>query len=162
MSDSASDSIVPSPAETDALLNAVTEQLDWDIFDSEDRMLLQQMVESLADARPKIRLRLIRAFGDIGEPATPVLIEALSGHPDPVVRRASGQALSLIADPEAVAPLIQALLRDQDPIVHKTVMGALIRIGEAAVPSLQAVLELPEVPDRVRSQVDWVLSRIRV
>lgn len=153
---------MPSPAETDALLKALTEQLDWDIFDSEDQTLLQQMVESLADARRKIRLRLIRAFGDIGEPATSVLIEALSGHPDPVVRRAAGQALSLIADPEAVTPLIQALLQDPDPIVHKTVMGSLIRIGEAAVPSLQAVLGLPEVPERVKSQVNWVLSRIRV
>jgi bilin biosynthesis protein len=157
---SESDSSVLSQAETDALLEAVSEQLDLDRFDPTNHQLLKQMVESLGDTRGLIRLSFAEALGDIGEPATPFLIEALSHHPNPVVRRAAGKTLTLIADPKAVPTLVHALLHDDDTVVKGSVVGALARTGAAAVPALLAILASSDYPESAKGHAAWALSFI--
>lgn len=149
-----------SEAETDALLAAVSQQLDLDCFDPEDQGLLQQMVESLGDRRGMVRLSFAEALGEVGEPATPFLLAALSGHENPVVRRAAGKTLTIISDPKAVPTLVRALLHDPDTVVKGSVIGALARTGEAAVPALLEVLASKEYPESAKGHAAWALSFI--
>ena len=83
----------PDPIETEQLLEQINEQLAQETFDLKDTVLLQKMVEALADRRGIIRLGFVEAFGKIGKPVTPFLSEALANHPNPVVRRSAGKGL---------------------------------------------------------------------
>ena len=82
------------PAETDALLQTVREQIALQTFNPNDSELLKQMVESMGDSRGMVRLSFAEIIGGIGKPATPFLLEALENHPNPVVRRASAKTLT--------------------------------------------------------------------
>jgi bilin biosynthesis protein len=149
-----------SQAETDALLEAVSSQLDQDTFNPNDQQLLKQMVESLGDSRGMVRLSFAEALGDIGKPATPFLLDALANHPNPVVRRASAKTLTLIADPQAVPTLVNALLNDEDTVVKGSAIGALARTGEAAVPALLEILASPNHPESTKGHATWALAFI--
>ncbi len=129
-----------SQTETDALLKAVSEQLNLNTFNPNDQQILKQMVESLGDSRGMVRLSFAEALGKIGKPVTPLLLEAVTNHPNPVVRRASAKTLTLIADPKAVPTLVNTLLNDQDTVVKNSCVGALARTGEAVVPALLEIL----------------------
>lgn len=149
-----------SPEETESLLHKVNEQLVTETFDKNDRLLLKQMVESLGDSRGMIRLGFAEALGKVGQPAVPFLLEALSNHTDPVVRRAAGKTLTLIADPSAVPVLINALLYDEDTVVKGSAVGALARTGEAAVPALLDILASSEHPESIKGHAAWALAFI--
>lgn len=147
-------------AETDALLEKVSEQVDLEIFDPHDEELLKDLVERLGDPRGLIRLRVATTLGEIGEPATPFLIDALANHQNVVVRRAAGKTLTIIADPRAVPTLVHALLNDEDTVVQGSAVGALARMGEASVPLLLEILGSPEHSESTKGQVAWALSFI--
>lgn len=149
---------IKSPAETEVLLETVRQQLNSDTFDFNDRQLLKQMVESLGDTRGMIRLGFAEALGEVGKPAVPFLVEALSHHANVVVRRAAAKTLTLIADPVAVSPLIDALLTDEDTVVKSSAVGALASIGEAAVPALLEILNSPELPESTKGHASWALA----
>ncbi len=149
-----------SQAETDALLEAVSEQLDLETFDTNDHQLLKQMVECLGDSRGMVRLRVAETLGEIGESATPFLLAALANHPNVVVRRASAKTLTIIADPTAVPDLVHALLNDEDTVVKGSSVGALARTGEAAVPLLLDILASPEHPESTKGHAAWALAFI--
>ena len=151
---------VLDPTETDALLEAVSQQLDSESFDPNDQQVLRQMVESLGDKRGLIRLSFAEALGDIGKPAIPFLLEALANHPNVVVRRASGKTLTLIADPRAVPTLVNSLLNDEDTVVRGSVVGALARTGEASVPALLKILASPEYTEASKGLATWALAFI--
>lgn len=157
---SPSEAVLLSPGEADALLEAVSQQLDLDQFDPNDHRLLRQMVEALGDSRGMTRLSFAETLGEIGEPATPFLLHALSHHPNAVVRRAAGKTLTIISDPTAVPTLVQVLLHDEDTVVKGSVMGALARTGEAAVPALLNVLAASEYPESAKGHAAWALSFI--
>ncbi|MGK7875696.1 MAG: HEAT repeat domain-containing protein [Xenococcaceae cyanobacterium] len=157
---SGGDPIRLSQAETDALLGAVNKQIALDTFDSNDHQLLKRMVESLGDSRGMVRLGFAEALGEIGEPATPFLLEALAHHPNPVVRRACAKSLTIIADPKAIPTLIDALLNDEDTVVKGSSVGALARMGEAAVPELLEILASPESPESTKGHAAWALAFI--
>lgn len=147
-------------AETDALLEKVNEQVDLEIFDPHDRELLKDLVERLGDPRGITRLRVATTLGEIGESATPFLIDALANHQNVVVRRAAGKTLTIIADPRAVPALVHALLNDEDTVVQGSAVGALARMGEASVPVLLEILGSPEHPESTKGHVAWALSFI--
>ncbi|MGL5064733.1 MAG: HEAT repeat domain-containing protein [Microcoleus sp.] len=147
-------------AETDALLQKVTEQIDLDTFDVSDADILRRLVESLGDTRGMTRLRCAETLAEIGEAATPFLLDALANHVNPVVRRAAAKTLTLIADPTAVPNLIHALLNDGDTVVKGSSIGALARIGEPAVQPLLDILSSTNVPESTIGHAAWALAFI--
>ncbi|ACK73784.1 HEAT domain containing protein (plasmid) [Gloeothece citriformis PCC 7424] len=146
--------------ETEALLKTVNYQVATQTFDSGDRQLIAQMVESLGDSRGMVRLGFAEALGQVGKPAVPFLLEALAHHPNPVVRRAAAKTLTLIGDPSAVPNLINALLHDEDTVVKSSAVGALAKTGEAAVPPLLEILVSKEHPESTKGHAAWALAFI--
>ncbi|MEI1374333.1 HEAT repeat domain-containing protein [Nostoc sp. UHCC 0926] len=157
---SGEDSLNLSQAETDALFAAVSEQLGLNTFNHDDQDLLKQMIESMGDSRGMVRLSFAEALGKIGKPATPLLMEAVANHPNPVVRRASTKTLTLIADPIAIPTLVKALLNDEDTVVKASSVGALAKIGKAAVPALLKILASSEYPESAKGYAVWALGFI--
>lgn len=149
-------------AETDTLLQTVREQLSLNTFDTNDRQVIQQMIECLGDSRGMTRLGFAESLGQVGKPAVPQLLEALAHHENVVVRRAAAKTLTLIADPEAVPHLIHALLNDEDTVVKGSSVGALAKTGEAAVPALLEILASPEHPESTKGHAAWALAFIGV
>ncbi len=128
------------PAQTDALLEVVTQQITLLTFDENDEEMLERLVCGLADPREEMQVALARTFGEIGEAATGILVAGLLGHPIALARRGCGRSLALVRDPDAIPGLIQALLRDSDPRVKSAVASALVAIGAEAVPALLEVV----------------------
>jgi bilin biosynthesis protein len=146
--------------EVDDFLAVVRQEVAEQRFDNRDSERLQRLVECLGDSRGMVRLGFADTLGKIGQPATPFLIETLLNHANPVVRRASAKTLTLIADPETVSPLVQALLHDEDTVVKGSAVGALARIGEASVPVLLEILASPEQPESTKGHAAWALAFI--
>ncbi|NDJ34272.1 MAG: HEAT repeat domain-containing protein [Chloroflexi bacterium] len=115
------------------------------------RLLVASLTE--ASKRPAAIQRLI----EIGEPAVPSLLDALS-HRSRHVRDAAAYTLGKIGSRAAVFPLI-AVLRDPEPAVRKIAAYALGAIEDVrALPALIALLR-----DRDNQVVDaavYALSRI--
>jgi bilin biosynthesis protein len=149
-----------SPTETDALLETVIAQLEEKTLDKDDRRLLAQMIDGLGDKRGMVRLSFAEALGQVGQPAVPLLLDALGNHEDVVVRRAAGKTLTIISDPIAVPHLICALLNDPDTVVKGSVIGALAKTGKASVPALLDILASPDYPETAKGHAAWALSFI--
>lgn len=143
----------------DRLLEEIRSQIGAGTFAPEDA-LIQQMVEYLGDTRGMVRLGFAESIGELGRRATPFLRAAVAGHSNVVVRRAAGKTLTLIADPDAVPTLVQALLTDEDTVVKGSVVGALARTGEAAVPALLEILASETYPESAKGHAAWALSFI--
>jgi bilin biosynthesis protein len=146
--------------ENDALLGRVDEQITLDTLNIADRSLLARLVEGLGDPRGLVRLRFAETLGEIGEVATPFLIEALANHSNVVVRRAAAKTLTIIADPAAVPTLLHAFLNDEDTVVKGSSAGALARTGEASVPALLNILASTEYPEDIKGHAAWALAFI--
>lgn len=157
---SGGNSMPPSQEQTDALLEAVKEQMDLDTFNPNDQQLLKRLVECLGDSRGLTRMRVAETLGQIGELATPFLLDALAHHPNVVVRRASAKTLTIIADPKAVPILVNSFLHDEDTVVQGSSVGALARIGEAAVPSLLEILASSDSSENTKGHAAWALAFI--
>lgn len=149
---------VAARADNDVLLARVQAELAEDRFDVGDRQLIQRMVAGLGDGRGLTRLGFAEALGVIGKPASADVRAALLHHPDPVVRRASGKTLTLIADPEAVPDLIQSLVTDDDTVVKGSAAGALAATGKPAIAPLLKILGDPERPQDIKGHASWALS----
>ncbi|KAB8333217.1 HEAT repeat domain-containing protein [Scytonema tolypothrichoides VB-61278] len=152
--------VPPSQDATDALLEAVKEQMDLDTFNPNDHELLKNLIESLGDSRGLVRMRVAETLGQIGELATPFLLEALAHHPNVVVRRASAKTLTIIADPKAVPVLVNSFLNDEDTVVQGSSVGALARTGEAAVPALLEILADSNTSENTKGHAAWALAFI--
>ena len=148
--------------QTDNLLERVAEEITLKTFDFHDQQLLQSLVECLGDTRGMTRLRAAQTLGEIGQPATPVLLEALANHSDVVVRRAAAKTLTLIADPQAIPQLVESFLHDEDTVVQGSSVGALARMGAAGVPPLLDILGAPDVPESAKGHAAWALSFIGI
>ena len=81
-------------------------------------------------------------------------------HSNEVIRRAAAKTLTLIADPNAVPYLIQALLNDEDKVVQGSSIGALARTGEAAVTPLLEILAAPDSTESHKGHAAWALAFI--
>ena len=151
----------PTPDATEHFVEQINEQLSQGIFDTENSQLLEGMVEALADQRGLVRLSLVEAFGKIGQPAIPFLVEALTHHSNPVVRRSSAKALAKIRQPDTISHLIGAMVKDEDTVVRSSAAGALAGIGSAALPALLEVIA-GEYPEPVKGQATWAIARAGV
>ncbi|WP_036477591.1 HEAT repeat domain-containing protein [Myxosarcina sp. GI1] len=149
-----------SPEETDRLLVKVKQQLAEDTFDTSDRALITQMVESMGDKRGLVRLNFAESLGKVGKPAVPSLLDALANHQNVVVRRAAAKTLTLISDPTAVPHLVRALLTDEDPVVKGSTVGALAQTGEVSATPLLKVLSSPDSPESTKGLAAWGLAFI--
>lgn len=109
-----------------------------------------------------VRLGFAEALGKIGTSATPLLLDGLANHPNPVVRRACAKTLTLICDPTTVPHLIYALLNDEDTVVKGSAVGALAKNGETSVPPLLEILAAPEHPESTKGHAAWALGFIGV
>lgn len=128
------------PAQTDALLEVVTQQITLLTFDEGDEEVLGRLVVALADPRDGVQERLAATFGEIGEAATGILVRGLREHPIAMARRGCGRSLARIMDPFAVPGLILALVEDGDVRVKSAAASALVAIGPDAVSGLIEVV----------------------
>ena len=124
----------------DRLIDHVNSQIELLAFDNPEPFMLRQMVQCLADPRRSTRLSLVESLSQIGELATPFLLEGITNHADSVVRRACCNALTNIGDPESVPGLTKALTTDPDIGVKSAAAGALAKVGAPAFDSLRGVL----------------------
>ena len=143
---------------TDQLIDYVNNQIELLAFDDPEPFLLRQMVESLADPRRATRLNLVESFSQIGEPATPFLLEGITHHSESVVRRACCNALTNIGDPESVPGLIKALTHDPDIGVKSAAAGALAKIGAPAFDSLRDVLASENASESCKGHAAWAVA----
>ena len=146
-------------SENDALIQHVIEQITLGTFEPTDQVL-KQLVEGLGDPRGLMRLRFAETLGEIGEPATPFLVEALANHSDVTVRRAAAKTLTIVSDPIAVPDLLHAFLNDADTVVRSSSAGALARTGAPAVPALLDILASTDQPEDIKGHAAWALAFI--
>ncbi len=145
-------------AQVDRLIDYVDEQIELLALDTPAPDLLRQMVESLADERQRSRIRLIESFVEIGEPATPFLLDGIANHPNPVVRKACCNALTNIGDPLSVPGLIAALVNDANIGVKSSAAAALAKIGEPAFESLRGVLASETADEACKGHAAWAIA----
>ncbi len=157
ISTSRSPTLLTQP-ETDALLLSAKTQLAAGTFDSADKRLLVQLVESFGDPRGMVRLGFAEVLAEVGKAATPALIEGLAHHTDPRVRRACAKTMTLIADQTAIPTLVHSLLHDTDTVVQGSVVGALAVMGKEAAPVLLEIIASPKYPDSSKGLATWGLS----
>jgi bilin biosynthesis protein len=151
--------LTPAQIATDELLRTVNKAMAMHEFDDNDTVVLQRIItEGLSDTRGVIRLRAAETLGEIGEAATPQLIEALLHNPNVTIRRAAAKTIALIEDPSAVPALLHAFLHDEDTVVHGSSVGALARIGEVSVPALLEIIADPQNPETTKGHAAWALS----
>ena len=147
------------PNQTDALLEVVTQQITLLTFDETDEDMLMQLVNCLADPREIVQTQLSNTFGEIGEAATFILLNALANHPISLVRRGCGRSIAKIRDPEAVPGLIQSLIQDPDPRVKSAVSSALVAIGSASVPALLELIA-SDIGTAETGHAAWALAHM--
>ena len=144
----------------DILIQRVNDQISFGTFDHCDRQMMIKLIEGLGDLRGLVRLKFAEALGEIGEPSTPFLIEALTNDQNATVRRAAAKTMTIIADPIAVPTLINSFLNDPDTVVRSSSAGALARTGEASVTALLDILGSPNQPQDTKGHAAWALAFI--
>jgi bilin biosynthesis protein len=152
--------LTPAQIETDTFLQLVTDQISFDEFDNNQDTIQRVIVEGLGDTRGMVRLRAAQVLGEVGQPATALLIEAIAHHPNVTIRRAVAKTMALIEDPDSVPALLQAFLTDEDTVVHGSSVGALARIGSVAVPALLKIVADPNSPETTKGHASWALAFI--
>lgn len=153
-----SPAVAASQAQVDRLIEHINEQIELLALDNPDPAFLRQMIQSLVDSRRATRLRLIELLSQIGEPATPFLMEGLANHPEPVVRKGCCNTLTNIGDSASVAGLINALLTDPDIGVKSAAAGALARVGAPAFEPLRQVLASETASESCKGHAAWAIA----
>lgn len=160
--------IQEAQAQVDELIDYVNEQIELLAFDDADNfdaantarlnLLIEKLIESLADPRRDRRVGLVDALGQIGETAVPFLLAALESHDESVVRRTCCQALSSVGDEAAVAGLVSTLVNDQDISVKSSAAGALAKIGAPAFDALRETLAAEDVSESSKGYAAWAIA----
>ena len=109
-----------------------------------DAESLKRMVAGLGDERGALRLTFAKSLGAVGDEALPILCKALRQHQNVIVRRASAKTLNLIGNKDALPYLLEAFLKDDDPVVLGSSAGAMATIGPDAMDSLLGILKNPD------------------
>jgi len=149
---------VIEPGKIDLLIAYVNEQIELLAFDAPDPAVLRQMVEGLADSRQSVRLSLVEMLGEIGELATPFLLDGLANSPEMIVRKTCCNALSNIGDPLAVSGLVYALQNDADIVVKGAAASALASVGAPAFEPLCKVLASERADESCKGQAAWAIA----
>jgi bilin biosynthesis protein len=152
--------LTPAQIETDNLLQLVNDQISFDTFDNNQATIQRIISEGLGDTRGVVRLRAAQVLGEVGQPATTLLLAALAHNPNVTIRRAVAKTLALIEDPDSVPALLHAFLTDEDTVVHGSSVGALARIGSVAVPALLEIVANPNSSETTKGHASWALAFI--
>jgi HEAT repeat protein len=103
-------------------------------------------------------------LGSVAEPAVPVLVGILDDRSaNPELQREALLALCQIGGTNApeILPALRKALRDEDPLLREVAAGALINLGDAAMPALPEVIHLlGEKEFRIRRNATLVLDRL--
>ena len=161
MSGSRSYSRKPAPlseSDADALIIQAQTDLNLDQFDTADAALITRLVEGFNDTRGMKRLAFAEILGRVGKPATSELIDGLSNHENPVVRRACAKTMTLIADPTTIPTLVDALQRDEDTVVQASSVGAIAVMGKEGAQVLLEIVRSPDYPDSSKGLATWGLA----
>ncbi len=160
MTNSPATQLTPGQIVTDSFLQQVTDQISFDTFDNNPATIQRLILEGLGDTRGVVRLRAAQVLGEVGQPATALLLEALAHHPNVTIRRAVAKTLALIEDPDSVPALLHAFLTDEDTVVHGSSVGALARIGSVAVPALLEIVANSDSSETTKGHASWALAFI--
>jgi bilin biosynthesis protein len=153
-------SVLEIQSANDLLVETVNNQISFGTFDDRDSQVLKKLVEGLGDPRGLVRLRFAETLGEIGEAATPFLMQSLANHPNVVLRRAAAKTLTIIGDPIAVPTLLNSFLNDPDTVVRSSAAGALAKTGEASVPALLEILGDDSKSQDIKGHAAWALAFI--
>ncbi len=156
--ESASPASPAAQAQVDQLVDYVNQRIELLAIEDSEPFLLRLMVQCLIDPRRATRIHLIDTLSQIGECATPFLLEGIETHPDSVVRRACCNALTNIDDPTSVPGLIEALLHDSDIGVKSAAAGALAKAGAPAFDSLRDVLANEAASESAKGHAAWAMA----
>jgi HEAT repeat protein len=111
----------------------------------------------LGDTHSGVRAAALASLRWLGPAAAAALRQGL-GHSDPAVGEACADLLAGLRDPDAVAPLLEALKFSPRP-VQLASRRALERLGETALPALEASRSEPQ--PWVRRQIEEAIDTIR-
>lgn len=145
-------------AEANQLAEELKNQLRSGKVPNTNSSSIEKMVAGLGDKRGLMRLTFAESLGVVGKAAVPALCKALEEHDNVTVRRAAAKTLTLIADPQALPTLLNALLNDPDPVVQGSAVGAMAAVGADAVDGLLAVLINPENSAMQLGLASWGLA----
>ena len=126
------------------LADELSEKLSEGEIPRSDAESLKRMVAGLGDERGALRLTFAKSLGAVGDEALPILCKALRQHQNVIVRRASAKTLNLIGNKDALPYLLEAFLKDDDPVVLGSSAGAMATIGPDAMDSLLGILKNPD------------------
>ncbi len=98
-------------------------------------LAIEELVQALADASPKVRSSAARALGETGSEraAEPLVRELLDDDSD--IRSEAAEALGRLGGARSIDPLIEAL-EDEDPRVRMSAIRGLAQIGGEEVQEL--------------------------
>lgn len=121
---------------------------------------ISRMVAGLGDRRGLLRLRFADSLGAVGSKAVPALCHAMLQSNQVTVRRAAAKTLTLIADPDSLPDLVEALLNDSDSVVQGSAMGAMAAIGAESVSAILSILESTDSSEMQIGLANWALAFI--
>ena len=121
---------------------------------------IEMMVAGLGDKRGLLRRTFAESLGVVGHAAVPALRWALLHHSNVTVRRAAAKTLKLVEDPSTLPDLLEALIKDPDPVVQGSAIGAMAIFGEKAVSPLQEILKDPKSNSMQCGLASWGLAFI--
>lgn len=145
-------------AKVDQLIDYINGKIELLAFDDPAPFLLKQMVQCFVDPRRSTRLNLVESFSQIGEPATPFLLEGVANHAESVVRRACCNALTNIGDPASVPVLVESLLKDPDIGVKSAAAAALAKVGAPAFDALRDMLASETASESCKGHAAWAMA----
>ncbi len=145
-------------ARVDQLIDYINGKIELLTFDDPAPFLLRQMVQCFVDPRRATRLNLVESFSQIGEPATPFLLEGVANHSESVVRRACCNALTNIGDPASVSVLVNSLLTDPDIGVKSAAAAALAKVGAPAFDALREMLASETASESCKGHAAWAMA----
>jgi len=114
------------------------------------------------DKDPALRLAAVKALGEFGPEATPLLVRLLR-HEDEKVRDEAAANLGRLAaeDQAAAVPWIMPLLRDQQKDVRRIAAYTLSRMGPAAKAAIPDLIKLLQDKDpATRCEAAWTLGEM--
>jgi HEAT repeat protein len=128
---------------------------------------VQDLIAALRDDDALVRRYAVTALGKLGsaaEPAVPVLVGILDDKSAGTeLQREALLALCQLGGggtPEAL-PALRRALRDEDPLLREVAAGALVNMGEAAMPAIPELASLLQDKEfRVRRNATLALDRL--
>jgi HEAT repeat protein len=123
----------------------------------------QALLLSLRDSASETKVEALYALGRLRATEAIDSIAPLSKDASPAVRNAALSALASMGTREAARVLVRALGLEDDAFAgleRTTVREALVRVGRAAEPELEAILSRPATP-AIAASAAWVLGALR-